>query len=558
MKRFLLTLIVSLAFCGSILAQSGDEGPWNPKELTSYWDDFDYHAYMDQKGFVAAIAIDGVAFSLENGNIDNDDFEYLEVAAFTEIDDVEQCRGNLMFLYPGYVEEYGDPYPTLDGVAIYYTTPGNDIYFKMYDHKNNILYTEYTITYLGEPVDVVTGEWYTQGWDDPENPIILNFISPASTGFELDIAGYGEGEGNYYLIATPVGPVNPSDVDNMVILETGDLATYDLYYFDQAASDGLEWINYQVSATEINNFDLVPGKGYLYANQTDVTLKFNGEGNTDLVQVELAKVPGAQLEGWNLVGNPYGVNAYIDRDFYIMNPETGADLIEASGAIDVMQGIFVLAAEDGETLEFSTEEISGKSANLALNLSNGRNLIDRAVVRFGNDRQLPKFQLKETSTKVYIPKDNVDYAIVNAEEFGEMPVNFKAQKNGSYTISFANENVDFNYLHLIDNLTGNDVNLLETPSYSFDANIADFAARFKLVFATGNASDDNFAFYNNGNLVINSNGAATLQIVDVLGRIVSSQNINGSQNVSVNAAAGVYTVQLIQGDNVKTQKIVVE
>ena len=41
-------------------------------------------------------------------------------------------------------------------------------------------------------------------------------------------------------------------------------------------------------------------------------------------------------------------------------------------------------------------------------------------------------------------------------------------------------------------------------------------------------------------------------------RTISSQTINGSENVSFNANAGVYTLQLIQGENVKTQKIVVE
>lgn len=555
MKKFLLTLIVSLAFCGSIFAQEQDQDVWNPLGIESYWTDFDYHAYMDQKGFVGGIIIDGVTITVED--FDFDYFESLEVAAFVEIDGVEQCRGNNMYLYPGYVEEYGDPYPTLDGVAIYYTNQGEGpVYFKMYDHQNNILYTECTIEYLGEPFSFNTGEWVDQGWDDPENPVFLSFTSPVSTGFELDITGYtghGNETGNYYLISTPVGPLNPTEVDNMT---TG---TYDLYYFDQNESEGLEWVNRKVSETEINDFDLVPGQGYLYANANDVTLKFNGSAYTDDVVVALAKKEGKQMEGWNLVGNPFGVPAYIDRDFYVTNEtETGTELIQTSGAIDIMQGVFVNAQSDGEELTFSTTNPEGKSASLALNLTSGRSLVDRAVVRFGNERQLPKFQLKENSTKVYIPKDNTDYAVVNAEDFGQMPVNFKAQRNGSYTLSFTNENVDFSYLHLIDNLTGNDVDLINNPTYTFDANIADIAARFKLVFATGNASDDIFAFYNNGSLDVNVNGPATLQIVDVLGRIISSQNINGRQIVSLDANAGVYMIQLIQGSNVKTQKIVVE
>ena len=44
------------------------------------------------------------------------------------------------------------------------------------------------------------------------------------------------------------------------------------------------------------------------------------------------------------------------------------------------------------------------------------------------------------------------------------------------------EEVEFSYLHLIDNLTGNDVDLLATPSYSFEAKTTDYDLRFKLVF----------------------------------------------------------------------------
>ena len=44
---------------------------------------------------------------------------------------------------------------------------------------------------------------------------------------------------------------------------------------------------------------------------------------------------------------------------------------------------------------------------------------------------------------------------------GEIPLNFKAAKNGSYTISVNVGNVDLNYLHLVDNLTGNDVELMD-------------------------------------------------------------------------------------------------
>ena len=58
------------------------------------------------------------------------------------------------------------------------------------------------------------------------------------------------------------------------------------------------------------------------------------------------------------------------------------------------------------------------------------------------------------------------------------------------------------YLHLIDNMTGADVDLLSpegviagedpqspTPSYTFTAKTTDYESRFKLVFSTNDADD---------------------------------------------------------------------
>ena len=53
MKKLLLTLVVSLALCGSAFAQS-------------HWPEFDpnYNPYEDQGGLVAAIIINGEAITV--------------------------------------------------------------------------------------------------------------------------------------------------------------------------------------------------------------------------------------------------------------------------------------------------------------------------------------------------------------------------------------------------------------------------------------------------------------------------------------------------------------
>jgi hypothetical protein len=120
------------------------------------------------------------------------------------------------------------------------------------------------------------------------------------------------------------------------------------------------------------------------------------------------------------------------------------------------------------------------------------------------------------------------------------------------------EEVSFSYLHLIDNRTGADVDLLATPYYSFDAATTDYASRFKMVYATScDNTSETFAFSSNGQWVINNEGEATLQVIDVTGRVLSSETINGAVSKGINAAEGIYMLRLINGDNVKVQKIVV-
>ncbi len=186
---------------------------------------------------------------------------------------------------------------------------------------------------------------------------------------------------------------------------------------------------------------------------------------------------------------------------------------------------------------------------------------DNAIVRFDDGATLGKFQLDPSHTKVYIPQDGKDYAIVRSATQGEMPLNFKAEKSGTYTLSFSNEEVTFNYLHLIDNLTGADVDLLQQSNYTFDARTSDYASRFRLVFAADGANEDvcepNFAYYNGSNWTVNNLGKATLQVIDVMGRVLSTETINGNAEININQASGVYMLRLISGDSVKVQKVVV-
>ena len=385
---------------------------------------------------------------------------------------------------------------------------------------------------------------------------------------QKDVEGYGEDAGNWRFIASPcVANTAPTAVDNM-ITETA----YDLYRFDQ--SEDAEWQNYKFSENT-PNFFLTNGQGYLYANAEDVNLIFKGEFNEDdTKEVGLAYDANAELAGWNLVGNPFPVNAYANKSYYVMNEDgTAIEPVAVSmeTAIPPCTGIMVRAEMTGQSVIFTKESRQVPNNNgtlqIAVAQTNTRSTstgsvtaLDKVVVSFNEGDELGKFVFNKDNAKLYIPQGDEEYAIACAEKQGEMPLNFEAKESGSYTISVNPKSVEMDYLHLIDNMTGTDVDLLATPRYTFESKTSDYASRFRLVFsASGNTDDEDkpFAFISNGNIIVTGEYAnATLQIVDMLGHVVVNTDV--AHNVSTNGiASGVYVLQLINGNDVKTQKIVV-
>jgi len=366
--------------------------------------------------------------------------------------------------------------------------------------------------------------------------------------------------GGWYFIASPINSneLDPSNVVNLLTdtnVENGP-RTYDLYRLEDD-----NWKNYRK-----NTFNLANGEGYLYANENTQILSFKGEikpYNTDNNTVTVSA-------GWNLIGNPFTCNVVPSLAYHILNNESSTTSVNANaGLVTPGMGIAVYS-ENGGTLSFNlpTESMSASSnGHLQITLNQqitNRNeantiAIDNTIVSFNENEGLPKFPLLEANSKLYIPKGKEEYAIVSSAAQGEMPINFRATEDGTYTLTVNPEGVEMNYLHLIDNITGNDVDLLASPNYTFEAKTTDYASRFRLVFASvcEDANDDNesFAFINDGNIVVYKEG--TLQIVDLMGRVFVSTDV--ARNVSTNGmTSGVYVLRLITADGMKTQKIVVE
>lgn len=384
------------------------------------------------------------------------------------------------------------------------------------------------------------------------------------------IMGHEEDKGGWNFIASPIDEeLLPQKCD-------GIYGEYDLYRFNQSV-DGKEWQNYK-NEEHTSNFVFESGQGYLYANDKNVNLSFAGplyDGNGSFA---LAYDDGNPFAGWNIVGNPFPCNAYIiDMPFYIIKDKQLVPYI-GRDPIPPCTGVMVHADGQGQTANFRRIIPNGVITPVfqpnQLHITVVQNVTDRdgvsttsvednAIVSFNEVRQLEKFVFDADATMLYIPQNDIDYAIATSEGQGEMPVNFRAAENGNYTLTVQPEGVEMNYLRLIDNLTGNDVDLLATPDYTFTAKTTDYPSRFRLLFSVlGNEDDneanDDFAYYSNGEIrVVEMCNDASLQIVDMMGRVVLfSSDI--ARNVSTNGMTpGVYVLRLINGNNVKTQKIMV-
>ncbi len=367
----------------------------------------------------------------------------------------------------------------------------------------------------------------------------------------------------WHLIAHPMANnVNVNDVENLAN------NSFDLYYYDEPT---VYWINQEDAGNDFTQMETC--KGYLYGNSQNGTLGFMGElqNGAATVNVPLVYTTSHALQGFNLVGNPFAhnVTSYatvnVANGCYVMN-EAKDDLIVSEinedNPLKPTEGFFVKAMSENASITFNLGRGSTatQSGTIRVELVENGKLVDRLLVKTGEGQPLEKFSLKERRTRIFAQNERQELAIVPCKG-NEQAVNFKAVKNGSYTISVNADGMDFNYFHLVDNLTGADVDLLAEPSYTFDARTSDYASRFLLRFMPkdGSSTDsETFAFISNGNIVIiNAEADATLQIVDVMGRVVVSTD--ALQNISTREMTpGVYVLRLINGNDVKTQKIVVE
>ena len=388
--------------------------------------------------------------------------------------------------------------------------------------------------------------------------LVNPFPIGASGTAKREILGYVSEKDNYYFIATPT----ISDYSTSTIAS----GTYDLYSYDEPTH---YWWYDQSSDHGFNT--LANGQGYLYANSAQTTINFSGQFQPSTAEVAVDVTASAEsLKGFNLVGNPYThnitpANLKIGESsvtsIYKIDGDVVAIAQNDASIVKPTEGFFVQTSEAG-VLSFNNTENAknGYVSDIKIEVSSNDAFVDRAYVNFHEGQNIDKFTLGENCAKLYFRTEGNDYAVVRHNTQSELPLHFEAKENGVYTINVKPEYVEMNQLRLIDNMTGVEVDLLATPSYTFNAKKTDYASRFRLVFSTTgveeNGTEATFAYFNGSEWVINGSDNATLEVIDMMGRTVLCKDV--ARNVSTNGwAQGVYVIRLTDNNSVKTQKIVV-
>lgn len=398
---------------------------------------------------------------------------------------------------------------------------------------------------------------------NPANLVIENGAQLIHNGegvqatIKKDIEAYTSDDNGWYSLATPFTTYNPE----------GELTlgSYDLYAYDEDGnSEGKEWINY-----EANTFDLTAGTGYIYANSETGSFSMTGTLNSgDYSQTVNLSYANSNniIKGYNLLGNPTAheinfskTSNVSDGYYYLDNGNLWTYTPEST--VPAGRGFLVKANASGQSVTLNPQSKDDSAENgQYISVSIGDNMV---YIKLNEGVSMPQFDLRGRHNRLYLSSNHKHYAMLVRNGAETVDLCFEPSSNGMQTLIVDTQGLNLDYLHLIDNFTGADVNLLTTPSYTFEAQTSDYASRFKLVFAESSLSADttdaSFAYVSNGEIVVSADACdATLQIVDMTGRVMVSRSGRIQCVPTKGMATGVYMLRLITADGVKTQKIVVE
>ena len=318
----------------------------------------------------------------------------------------------------------------------------------------------------------------------------------------------------------------------------------------------------------------VSGVGYIASYETEETATLSGNiFNKDNFTFKVFYNAEKDLANFHLLGNPFTFNmdwskaqaTGLATGYAVVNNEGGYDYL-TTGTINVGDGFFVKAIAEAPTFSYDHKNVpvvtrNSKHANSINIIASGKAGKDNVIVNFaGKAEGFNKLQnFNDAIATVYVSENGKHYGIANVDEnTTEVALNFNAKEMGNYSISL-DVNGEFEEVTLVDRFTGIETNMLLEDEYTFTATSNDNPNRFVIRLDNGQQTTDNgqFVYQSGEELILSIEGH--VQIVDMLGRVVySNEHANGDNRISVsefNNAA--YVVRVINEEGVKTQKVVI-
>ena len=401
---------------------------------------------------------------------------------------------------------------------------------------------------------------------------------------------------------------------------------YDHWHLDAipTSDPNATWVHHNIEYE--NEETMQVGKGYMMGVSAVSMLMADGILNNGTFESDITLTNSEysfnmsgyseELRGTNLVGNPF--QSYLNFDLFAYGPSydeytspnfgkidgysyhifdadkggyksytagSSYNPVQATCYIHPHQGFFVKTAEDSIKLTFNNtmRSATGNTESYFRNKLNyplvnlfcydAEGHYDVTTVEMNRPELGGGSKLKDMrngNSLIYARMENEDYQTLFAPTgTSTVPVRFEPSQDGVYTMRWGTLHGDFHYLHLIDNMSGADVDMLRSEEYRFEATTSDYISRFKLVFeVTGLEEEDdneddngssivNFAFRMGDEIIVN--GAGYLEVFDVQGRRLSAKRLVDAQSsVSLpNVAAGIYFLRLSDDKQVRTQKMVI-
>lgn len=392
----------------------------------------------------------------------------------------------------------------------------------------------------------------------------------ATVAKDIEDANSKDAGDHWYAISSPVndGTNSSIPVGDVTYLTSGPAGfAYDMFSYDE---EHMLWLNQKDNGGAAGFLVMNVGQGYLYRNSGQ-TLEFPGETNTGNISYTLSKKSEGKLSGFNLLGNPYPHDITLNYLTYtgggdnlsgclvLSNQGAWETKLGATDKIHPTQGFLVQSDVDGKVATIHETAQRSRSNNDYIKfIVDNSEYEDVTFALFDKGYGLNKINHRNSELPMlYISHDDKKYAIATMDDDTKsFNLNFKAMTMGMYTLRY-NATGEFSYLHIIDRLTGADVDMLTEGEYKFVGTTTDSENRFivRLAYSSDNeeVNNDIFAYQSGNDIVIN--GSGELQIFDVTGRMVSAQRVNGVELINL-PSRGVYILRLI-GTEVQTQKIVV-